>query len=82
MPFINEGDPFRPVLVSDGSKECKAAEEELKKANIFFEIWDIKDVGAVGKPPYLLRGRLKYLGLQGIREFINSYPGILRSERA
>ncbi len=80
MEFINENDPFSPVIVIDDSEGSKQAIQELKEANIKFKVWPVEEVGQCGKPPYVIRGRNKYLGLEGIREFLEIYPEMLRLE--
>jgi len=80
MSFINEGDPFKPMLCFDDSEESKLALKELKKAKIDFNTWDTRELKPNGIPPYLIRGRLRYQSLVGIREFIRDYPEILRAE--
>ena len=83
MGCINEGDPWKPVLVIEPDEESKKAIEALKRANIDFEVWVAGyDTAAVGRPPYVNRGQYKYVGLKSISEFIESYPGMLKSERA
>jgi hypothetical protein len=78
--YINDKDHFQPVLVVDDEEESRQAIQALEAACIKFDIWDTKDMLPNGRPPYLLRGQIKYLGLNQIRQFINNYPGILHAE--
>lgn len=75
MAYINENERGL-FLVTDDGQESKDAIKELKEANIKFTPWALKH----GRPPYIIRGRLRFLGLNQIRQFIKFYPDLLHAE--